>query len=217
MRIDDHGVLVDAKRSVIHLAYADTADVFIVINGGDKHLGVCLCIARRCRNGVNDGLKKIRHIRLGGVQVLGGPAVFSGGIEEGAIQLRVGGVQIHQKLQHFIDDLIRSCLRTVYLIDADDDRKVEPQSFLQYKFGLRHRTLKSVDHQDDAVDHFKDTFHLAAKIRMAGGVNDIDLDILIKNGRVFGEDGDAALSLDVIGVHDALLHLLVTPKDTALF
>lgn len=32
---------------------------------------------------------------------------------------------------------------------------------------------------------------------------------LVANGRVLGEDGNAALALEIIAVHDALVHLLV--------
>ena len=42
--------------------------------------------------------------------------------------------------------------------------------------------------------------------RMSEGVRLVDL---VTDRRVLGEDGDAALPLEVIGVHDALVHLLV--------
>ena len=42
--------------------------------------------------------------------------------------------------------------------------------------------------------------------RMAEGVGIVDE---VADGGVFGEDGDAALFLQVVGVHDALVHLLI--------
>ncbi len=44
---------------------------------------------------------------------------------------------------------------------------------------------------------------------MARGVDDIDLDALVFDRDVLGQDRDAALALLVIGVEDAVLDLLV--------
>ena len=52
-------------------------------------------------------------------------------------------------------------------------------SDITHEFGLRHGALKGVHHQDNAVDHLKHTLHFAAEIRMAGGIDDIDFNILI--------------------------------------
>ena len=51
---------------------------------------------------------------------------------------------------------------------------------------------------------------------MSGGVYDVDFDVFIMDGSVFGENGNAALAFDVVGIHDAVNDLLVFPEDTAL-
>ena len=51
---------------------------------------------------------------------------------------------------------------------------------------------------------------------MARGVNDVDFGSFIGYGSVFGEDGDATLSLNIVGVHDALGNLLTFPEHAAL-
>ena len=51
---------------------------------------------------------------------------------------------------------------------------------------------------------------------MARGVDDVDFDALILAGAVFGQDGDAALTLDIAGVHDTLGDLLVSAESTGL-
>ena len=51
---------------------------------------------------------------------------------------------------------------------------------------------------------------------MTGGVDDVDFGVLIMNGRIFGKDGDAALALEVVGVHHAFRHLLVGAERAAL-
>ena len=51
---------------------------------------------------------------------------------------------------------------------------------------------------------------------MARRVDDIDLHIAILNGGVLGQNGDAALPLQVAGVHDPVLDFLVFPESAAL-
>ena len=51
---------------------------------------------------------------------------------------------------------------------------------------------------------------------MARGVDDVDLDAVVLAGAVLGQNRDAALTLDVAGVHDALGHLLVGTESTGL-
>ena len=51
---------------------------------------------------------------------------------------------------------------------------------------------------------------------MARGVNDIDLIVLIADGGIFRQDRDAALPLQIAGVHDPVDHGLVFAVNTAL-
>ena len=51
---------------------------------------------------------------------------------------------------------------------------------------------------------------------MARGIHDVDLGVLVPDGGVLGQDGDAPLPLQVAGVHDPVHHLLILPVDAAL-
>ena len=51
---------------------------------------------------------------------------------------------------------------------------------------------------------------------MSGGVNNIDLDALIINCCIFAQDRDPALSFNITGVHDSVLHGLVLTENAAL-
>jgi hypothetical protein len=51
---------------------------------------------------------------------------------------------------------------------------------------------------------------------VAGRVHDVDLDVLVGDGGVLGEDGDAALALEVVGIHHALGHALVVAEGVGL-
>src|SRR2546423_10904375 len=51
---------------------------------------------------------------------------------------------------------------------------------------------------------------------MSGGIAVFEARPAILDGAVLGEDGDAALALDVVGIHDALAELLVGGKGPRL-
>ena len=51
---------------------------------------------------------------------------------------------------------------------------------------------------------------------MAGRVDDVDLDVVIADAGGFGENGDAALALQVVRIHDALGDSFVFAENAAL-
>ena len=51
---------------------------------------------------------------------------------------------------------------------------------------------------------------------MAGGIDDVDFRVVIVHGGVLGQDGNAALALQIVGVHHAVCNLLVLAENAAL-
>ena len=51
---------------------------------------------------------------------------------------------------------------------------------------------------------------------MTGGIDNVDLGAAVVHGGVLGQDGDAALALDVAGVHHAVNGLLILVISAAL-
>ena len=51
---------------------------------------------------------------------------------------------------------------------------------------------------------------------MPRGIDDVDVDTVVIDRRILGENGDAALFFDIARVHDALVHLLVRGKGAGL-
>ena len=51
---------------------------------------------------------------------------------------------------------------------------------------------------------------------MAGGIDDIDLVVLVVDGSILSQNGDAALTLQITGVHDSVLGSLILAVDAAL-
>src|SRR5207244_12122051 len=62
----------------------------------------------------------------------------------------------------------------------------------------------------------EDALHLAAEIGVARRVDDVDARVLPKDGGALGQDGDAALALEVVAVHRLRFHLLVLAEGAGL-
>lgn len=124
-----------------------------------------------------------------------------------------------QQIGGFGDDLLDAGVGTVHLVDAQDHRQLGLKGLAQHEAGLRQRAFGGVHEQDDAVDHRDAALDLAAEVGVAGGVDDVERDALgvtvlggqragVLHGRVLGEDGDALLAFQIVGVHHAIRHFL---------
>ena len=71
------------------------------------------------------------------------------------------------------------------------------------------RALGGVHQHQCAVDHIENAFDLAAEIGVARRVHDIDAGVFPHHRGSLGQDGNATLALEVIGIHGALDHALV--------
>jgi stress response protein SCP2 len=63
---------------------------------------------------------------------------------------------------------------------------------------------------------FRTRSTLTSEVRMAWGIHNVDLRVLVGDGCVLGQNGDSTLTLDRVGVHDAVDNLLVCAEHTAL-
>ena len=105
---------------------------------------------------------------------------------------------------------------TVDLVDHHDHAVIQRQRALQHEAGLGHGPLCGIHQQDDTVYHLEDPLHLTAEVGVSGGVHHVDLGVLVMHGRVFGQNGNASLALQITGVHHAVLYCLILAVDTAL-
>ena len=104
----------------------------------------------------------------------------------------------------------------VDLVDDDDRREPALERLAQHEPRLRQRPLGRVDEQHHAVDHRQCPLDFAAEVGVARRVDDVDEDVPVVDGGVLGQDGDAALALEVVVVHRALGHPLVGAEHAAL-
>ena len=136
------------------------------------------------------------------------PALLGGAVEDRKIELRLARVERGEEVEDGVQHEVRLGVGAVDLVDDDDRLQPDGERLRQHELGLRHRPFGGVDEQDGAVHHVEDALHLAAEIGVAGRVDDVDARVLPEERGDLGEDGDAALPLQRVGIHGALGHLL---------
>ena len=219
------GAVVDAQQG-------EAAQERGGVQVGDVRLQGHVLVEAGTGDAVQDGLEQ-------GLEVLGGQLAVAG-VVQGALAGLGGGVddgdvhegvhvdvdalvhevlaQRQEQVGRLRDDLVDTRVGAVDLVDDDDDGQVGLEGLAQDEAGLRQGAFGGVDHEDDAVDHRQASLDLAAEVGVAGGVDHVDGDAVLKaqglgggaaivDGGVLGENGDALLALEVTGVHDALAGL----------
>ena len=130
------------------------------------------------------------------------------GVDHRKIQLLVGGAQPVEQIEGLIEHPARARLVAIDLVDDDDRPQAMLEGLLRDEAGLRHGTVHRIDQQQHAVDHGEHALDLAAEIGVARRVDDVDAIVAPGDRGVLGENGDAALALQLVRVHDPLLHVL---------
>ena len=216
MVVADVHLLVDPQGALLDAADRHAANIVVIIDRRDEHRGGQLGVALGGLDVVDDRIHERQQV---GARHLGGDrggAVAAGAEDHRAVELRVGRAEVHQQLEHLVDDLVDARVGSVDLVDDHDDREVEVECLAQHEAGLGHRALRRVDEQQHAVHHLEHPLHFAAEIGVSRGVHDVDLHALVFRGGVLRQDRDAALPLDVVRVHHAVLHRLVLPEGARL-
>ena len=211
----DH-FLAHLGDAVLDAADADAANELIVVHRGHQHLEGSLGVALGRLDGAQQGVEQGDQVSAGYIGVKACSAITATAEQHGAVQLLVGSTQIHQQVEDLVDDFLDAGIGTVDLVDGDNKAQILLQSLLQHETGLGHTALSSVHQQQNAVDHLQHALDLAAEVGVARGIDDIDLDALVGAGAVLGQNGDAALTLDVTAVHDTLCHSLIVAESAAL-
>ena len=124
--------------------------------------------------------------------------MFGRAVEDRKIELFLGRIEGGKQIEDFIGDFGRARVRPINLVD--DHNRLEPhfQGFGDHEFRLRQRPFGGVDQNQCAIHHIEDAFDLTAEIGMAGRVDDIDSRIIPDQRGGLGEDGNAALTLEVV-------------------
>ncbi len=151
---------------------------------------------------VDDSFKQRRHVFATNPRLQGGVAFYGRGIHHREIQLLVASAEAVEQVESLVQHPVRTGALAVYLVDHHDGIQAVGKCFLGDKPCLRHRSLHGVHQQQHRVHHGQYPFDFAAEVGVSGGVHDIDAVILPADGGILGQDGDAALLFQVVGVHD---------------
>ena len=164
----------------------------------------------------NNGLEQRCHILIVVVKLTHRETVFGARVNDWKIQLVVGRFQFDEQIKHHVQDLMRPGVFPIDLVDHDDRLGIVLKRFPQHKSGLRLRTIVRVHHQQNAVDHLHDPLYFTPEIGMARRVDNIDSVAVPLEGSVLRSNRNAFFPLQIHGVHDALLHLLVGAEGARL-
>ena len=216
VELGDADFLAGAQRAVEDARDGQPAEVVAVIEIRHQDLQRAIGVAGGRGDGRHDGIEQRLQILTGGVGVRRRRAQLGVGVENRKIELVFGGVEIDEQVVDLVQHFLGTRVGAVDLVDHDDRRQLGFQRLAQHVARLRQRALAGVHQQHDAVHHLERALHLAAEIAVAGRVHDVDLDLVVENGGVLGQDGDAALALQLVGVHDAVHQFLVGAKYAAL-
>ncbi len=218
-------VAVNADGSVAHLdlpgvdlAKSNTPQVVGVVQICNQALESVTGMGARRRDVANDGVEKRLHRGIGGLEVGLGVAVLRAREDDREIHLLIVRVERNEEVPHQIEHLAGIGVVAVDLVNDHDGLGSGLEGFAQHKARLSLGTIRGIHHEQDAVDHVHDPFHLAAKVSVARSVHDVDVVVLILERRVLGADGNSFFPFQVHGVHNALLggNGLVCPKCSGL-
>ena len=165
----------------------------------------------------DDEIEQRRHALVFGPLSTGRhPALLGRAVEDREIELLLGGVERGEQVEHLVGDFGGAGVGAIDLVDDDDGLQPHLQRLDDDEFGLRQRPLGGIDQDQRAVNHIEDALDLAAEIGVAGRVDDVDAGVLPDQRGGLGQDGDAALALQVVGIERALGHPLVLAERAGL-
>ena len=175
-----------------------------------------MCSSRRSSSGERSpsGIVVLPGLRR--VVLQRGAAGLGVAVDDRELDLALVGVEVEEQLVDLVDDLGDAGVGAVDLVDDEDHGQSRLQRLAQHEARLRQRPLGGVDQQQHAVDHRQAALDLAAEVGVAGGVDDVELDVLVAQRGVLGEDRDALLALEVHRVHDAVVDVLALAEGAGL-
>ncbi len=213
---------VGADLAALDAADADDAHEGVVVEAGDLQLEGALGVHLGGRHMLHDGLKQRGHVAPAHLGIQACVTVQGGGIDHREVELRLGRTQAVEQVEHLVDDPVRAGAGAIHLVHHHDRLEAVAEGLLGHEAGLRHGAIHRIDDQQHGVHHRQHALDLAAEVGMPWGIDDIDAEVLAfragpANGGVLRQNGNAALLLDLVGVHHALADLLALTEGAGLF
>ena len=160
-----------------------------------------LRITNRGRNVAQDGIEQRTHVVAVGLHVGLGKTSKTAAEQVREIALIIVSAEFDEQIEHLVYGGLGIHPGTVDLVDKHDRSQTLLKGFLQHKAGLGHRPLVRINDQQATVDHAQHPLHFTTEIGVSRRVNDVDPGVVVGDSRVLGQDRDAPLTLQVVGVH----------------
>ena len=164
----------------------------------------------------DDQVEQRRQVLARAFQAVIGPAVAADREHGGEVELVVIGVQRREQVETLVMDLVGPGIAAIHLVDHHDGAKPQAQGLAGDELGLGHRPLGGIHQHHHPIDHGQDPLDLAAEIGVTGSIDDIDADALPLDRGALGQNGDAALFFQIVGIHHALSHQLILAEGSRL-
>ncbi|CAB4734321.1 unannotated protein [freshwater metagenome] len=214
--LEEGNHLTTTQYSVVDATDGEASEVFRGVEVGHECLQRRRGVSGRLGDTTDDGIEQRRQ-----VVVLSrhtdpnhrAPLTGHGG-DDLEVDVFVACVEVDEQLVDLVEDFLRPGVVTINLVDDHDGGQIGHQSLLQHVPGLGKGALSSINEEQYAVHHREGSLDLPTEIGVAGRVNQIDLDTLPVHRGGLGQDGDAALALLVVRVHDPVDDCLVRCEGT---
>ena len=211
--LHDEHLLLLVQRAGGQAAHADTAFVTGVVHGADLQSHRAVDVHIGGGNLIQNGVEQRHHVHVAVVGIEARVAVHSRGVHHGEVELLVAGAQFHHEVEDLVHGTLGIGVGAVDLVHDHHNAQAALERMGKHEARLRLGTLVGVHDEQGAVGHVEHALNLAAEVSMARRVDDVDLHARVGDGDVLGKDGDAALALLIVGVEDALFHLLVLAEN----
>src|SRR4029077_15684150 len=133
-----------------------------------------------------------------------GQAFTRVGVDNRKIQLVFGGVEIDKEVVDFVEHFGGACVGAIDFVENDYGRQLGGEGFLKHVARLGERAFAGVHEKEHAVHHAQGALDFAAEVAVARRVDNIYLGVVKKERGILGENSDAALALQIVGIHHAL-------------
>ena len=214
--MDDGHAIVLADLAVDHAPDDEPAHVVVPVQRRGAKLEPHVGIEAGRRNGGDQGVEEGGEGLGVVVEAKLGDALARVGVEHGELELVFRRVEVDEEIVDLVEHLGSARVLAVDLVDDHHGGESRLQRLLEHEARLGQGTFRRVHEQEHAVHQGQGALHLAAEVGVAGRVHDVDLHVLVVDGRVLRHDRDALLALEVDGIHDPLGHVLVGAEDARL-
>lgn len=161
-------LVADLDRAGLDASQQQLAQELVALDLGDSHAEGRRSVQRRRLHVRHHRLEQGVHIRSHRLGLEGGPAVARARVDNRELHLRVRRLQVDEQVEDLVLDLADARGRSVHLVDHHDRAQAHLERLGQHELGLRHRTVRRVDHQRNAVDHRQHALHLTWSHQSSG-------------------------------------------------